>query len=460
MESSNIKSLENIKKIHFIGIGGSGMFPLASILHSKGFIVTGSDIYPSDTLEKVKSLGIDVKLNQEEKNITNQNLVVFSAAIKETNPEIIAAKSKNIPIIERSVMLGIIFNKYGNSIGVSGTHGKTTTTSMIASALLDLGKDPTAVIGGTLPKIKSNSCCGTSDIIVAEACEYVDSFLQLNPTISVITNIEADHLDYFGSLENVKKSFKKFALQTKNLIIANGDDKNIRDTLKNLKTKILFFGISDTNDFYAKNIVFNKMQCAEFDVFSGDKKISHISLSVPGKHNVFNALASLTVCMELGSNIKDIEKSLHNFSGVHRRFENLGTINNITVVDDFAHHPTEIKTTLSAAVKMGFKRVWAIFQPHTYSRTSMFLNEFAEALSEPDKVIISEILPVRETNTYGIHSEDLVKKLNNAIYIPTFEKITNYVVENACEGDLIITLGGGNIYKCANMIVENLKEKN
>lgn len=460
MESSNIKSLENIKKIHFIGIGGSGMFPLASILHSKGFIVTGSDIYPSDTLEKVKSLGIDVKLNQEEKNITNQNLVVFSAAIKETNPEIIAAKSKNIPIIERSIMLGIIFNKYGNSIGVSGTHGKTTTTSMIASALLDLGKDPTAVIGGTLPKIKSNSCCGTSDIIVAEACEYVDSFLQLNPTISVITNIEADHLDYFGSLENVKKSFKKFALQTKNLIIANGDDKNIRDTLKNLKTKILFFGISDTNDFYAKNIVFNKMQCAEFDVFSGDKKISHISLSVPGKHNVFNALASLTVCMELGSNIKDIEKSLHNFNGVHRRFENLGTINNITVVDDFAHHPTEIKTTLSAAVKMGFKRVWAIFQPHTYSRTSMFLNEFAEALSEPDKVIISEILPVRETNTYGIHSKDLVKKLNNAIYIPTFEEIANYIVENAHEEDLIITLGGGNIYKCANMILEKLKEKN
>ena len=460
MESSNIKSLENIKKIHFIGIGGSGMFPLASILHSKGFIVTGSDIYPSDTLEKVKSLGIDVKLNQEEKNITNQNLVVFSAAIKETNPEIIAAKSKNIPIIERSIMLGIIFNKYGNSIGVSGTHGKTTTTSMIASALLDLGKDPTAVIGGTLPKIKSNSCCGTSDIIVAEACEYVDSFLQLNPTISVITNIEADHLDYFGSLENVKKSFKKFALQTKNLIIANGDDKNIRDTLKNLKTKILFFGISDTNDFYAKNIVFNKMQCAEFDVFSGDKKISHISLSVPGKHNVFNALASLTVCMELGSNIKDIEKSLHNFNGVHRRFENLGTINNITVVDDFAHHPTEIKTTLSAAVKMGFKRVWAIFQPHTYSRTSMFLNEFAEALSEPDKVIISEILPVRETNTYGIHSKDLVKKLNNAIYIPTFEEIANYIVENAHEEDLIITLGGGNIYRCANMILEKLKEKN
>lgn len=460
MESSNIKNLENIKKIHFIGIGGSGMFPLASILHAEGFIITGSDIYPSDTLEKVKSLGIDVKLKQEENNITNQDLVVFSAAIKETNPEIISAKSKNIPIIERSVMLGIIFNKYRHSIGVSGTHGKTTTTSMIASALLDLGKDPTAVIGGTLPKIKSNSCCGKSDIIVAEACEYVDSFLQLNPTISVITNIEADHLDYFGSLENVKKSFGKFASQTKNLIVANGDDKNIRDTLKNIKTKTIFFGMSDNNDFYAKNIIFNKMQCAEFDVFSGKKKISHISLSVPGNHNIFNALASLTVCMELGANIEDIEKSLHNFKGVHRRFENLGTINGVTIVDDFAHHPTEIKTTLNAAVKMGFTRVWAIFQPHTYSRTSMFLNEFAEALSGPDKVIISEILPVRETNTYGIHSEDLVKKLNNAIYIPTFEKITDYINENAREGDLIITLGGGNIYKCANMIVKKLKEKN
>ncbi len=460
MKSSNIKSLENIKKIHFIGIGGSGMFPLASILHSEDFVITGSDIYPSDTLEKVKALGIDVKSKQSEENITNQDLVVFSAAIKETNPEIIAAKSKNIPIIERSVMLGIIFNKYNNSIGVSGTHGKTTTTSMIASSLLDLGKDPTAVIGGTLPKIKSNSCCGKSDIIVAEACEYVDSFLQLNPAISIITNVEADHLDYFGSLENVKNSFKKFALQTKRLIIANGDDENIRDILKDVKTKTLFFGTSHDNDFYADNIVFNKLQCAEFDVFKGTEKISHISLSVPGKHNMFNALACLITCMELGSEIKNIEKSLNNFKGVHRRFENLGTIGGVTVVDDFAHHPTEINTTLNAATKMGFKKVWAIFQPHTYSRTSMFLNEFAEALSKPEKVIISEILPVRETNTYGIHSEDLVKKMTNAIYIPTFEEITDYVVKNAEDGDLVITLGGGNVYKCANMIVEKLKEKN
>lgn len=460
MKSSNIKNLENIKKIHFIGIGGSGMFPLASILHSKGFIITGSDIYLSDTLEKVKALGIDVKSKQSEENITDQDLVVFSAAIKETNPEIIAAKSKNIPIIERSVMLGIIFNKYNNSIGVSGTHGKTTTTSMITSSLLDLGKDPTAVIGGTLPKIKSNSCSGKSDIIVAEACEYVDSFLQLNPTISIITNVEADHLDYFGSLENVKNSFKKFALQTKKVIIANGDDQNIRDILKDIKTKILFFGMTHNNDFYAENIVFNKMQCAEFDVFRGNEKISHITLSVPGKHNIFNALASLITCLELGEDVKNIEKSLSNFKGVHRRFENLGTINDITVVDDFAHHPTEIKTTLNAATKMGFKRVWAIFQPHTYSRTSIFLNEFADALSGPDKVIISEILPVREVNTYGIHAEDLVKKTSNAIYIPTFEKITDYIIKNAKSGDLIITLGGGNIYKCANMIVKKLKEKN
>ena len=460
MKSNNIKSLENIKKIHFIGIGGSGMFPLASILHSKGFIITGSDIYPSDTLEKVKALGIDVKSKQSEENITDQDLVVFSAAIKETNPEIVAAKSKNIPIIERSVMLGIIFNKYNNSIGVSGTHGKTTTTSMIASTLLDLGKDPTAVIGGTLPKIKSNSCCGKSDIIVAEACEYVDSFLQLYPAISIITNVEADHLDYFGSLENVKNSFKKFALQTKRLIIANGDDKNIRDILKDVPTKTLFFGTSHDNDFYADNIVFNKLQCAEFDVFKDTEKISHISLSVPGKHNMFNALACLITCMELGAEIKNIEKSLNNFKGVHRRFENLGTIGGITVVDDFAHHPTEINTTLNAATKMGFKKVWAIFQPHTYSRTSMFLNEFADALSQPEKVIISEILPVRETNTYGIHSEDLVKKMSNAVYIPTFEEITDYVVKNAEDGDLVITLGGGNVYKCANMIVEKLKEKN
>ena len=252
MESSKIETLENIKSIYFIGIGGSGMFPLASILHEKGFSVSGSDIYESDTLEKVRKLGIKVNTEQVKENISGQDLVVFSAAIKESNPEIIAAKEQNVPIIERSVMLGIIFKKYKNSVGVSGTHGKTTTTSMITSILIDAQKSPTAVIGATFKKIGGNSCVGSSDIIVGEACEYVDSFLKLYPSISVITNVEADHLDYFKTFENVKKSFHQFANQTSDYVVVNGDDKDALECTQNIKAQVVSYGLSENNDYFAK----------------------------------------------------------------------------------------------------------------------------------------------------------------------------------------------------------------
>ncbi len=458
MESSSLKDLSDIKKIHFIGIGGSGMFPLAKILSSKGFIITGSDVYESDTLDRVKNSGIEVNIPQKKENITNQDLVVFSAAIKESNPEIIEAKEKNIPIIERSVLLGILFKNYKNSVAVAGTHGKTTTTSMITSILLDSGKDPTAVIGATLKKLDGNSCTGKSDIIVAEACEYVDSFLQLFPLISVITNVDADHLDYFGNLENIKKSFNKFASQTQKLLILNGDDKNTKDSVKNTKAKKIFFGLNENNDYIAKNVTFTKLQQAHFDIFFQNNKIAHIELTAPGKHNMYNALAAFVACTELGVDTLEIEKSLNQFTGAHRRFEILGEINGITVVDDFAHHPTEISSTLSAASKMEFNRVWAIFQPHTYSRTFMLMDDFSRALSIADKVIVSEILPVRETNTYGVSSKDLVDKIESAIYIPDFEKIAEFICKNAKKGDLVITLGGGNVYKCANMIKEALEK--
>lgn len=458
MKSSSLKDLSDINKIHFIGIGGSGMFPLAKILRSKGFVITGSDIYESDTLNKVKNSGIEVHIPQKKENINNQDLVVFSAAIKESNPEIIEANKKNIPIIERSVLLGILFKNYKNSVAVSGTHGKTTTTSMITSVLLDSGKDPTAVIGATLKKLDGNSCTGKSDIIVAEACEYVDSFLQLFPLISIITNVDADHLDYFGNLENIKKSFNKFASQTQKLLILNGDDENVKDSVKNTTAKKIFFGLNENNDYTAKNITFTRLQQAHFDVFFQNKKVAHIELTAPGKHNLYNALAAFAACSELGVNTNQIEKSLKQFTGAHRRFEILGETNGITVVDDFAHHPTEINSTLSAASKMGFNRVWAIFQPHTYSRTFMLMDDFAKALSLANKVIVSDILPVRETNTYGVSSKDLVNKIESAVYIPDFERITKFICENVKKGDLVITLGGGNIYKCANMIKEALEK--
>lgn len=458
MQSSDIKNLDNIKKIHFIGIGGSGMFPIARILKEKGYEITGSDIYESDTIEKVRNIGITVSMEQKEENIVDQDLVVFSAAIKDENPEIIAAKNKNIPMIERSVMLGIIFKDYKNSIGVAGTHGKTTTTSMITSILIDAGKDPTAVIGGTLNKIKGNSHLGKSDIIVGEACEYVDSFLKLYPYCSVITNVDSDHLDYFKTFDNVKKSFRQFASQTSGILVVNGDDENARECVDNLKIKTVFFGFSKNNDYYADNIVFNELQMATFSIMHKDKKIADVSLSVPGKHNIYNALAAFLVAENLGVETEKICEALKNFKGAHRRFEILERINGITIADDFAHHPTEIESTLNFVKKMNFKRVWTIFQPHTYSRTFMFINEFAKALSISDKVVISDILPVREVNVYNIHSEDLVNKVPNAVYVPTFEEIADFIVNNAISGDLVLTMGGGNVYKCADMIVSRLKK--
>lgn len=456
MESSKLTNLDNIKNVYFIGIGGSGMFPLAHILKEKGFNVSGADIYESDTLQKVRALGIKVYTDHKESNINGQDLIVFSAAIKETNPEIIAAKKIGIPIIERSVMLGLIFNRYKNSVGVSGTHGKTTTTSMITSVLIDAGKKPTGVIGATLKKIGGNSCIGSSDIIVAEACEYVDSFLQLNPAISVITNVDADHLDYFGSLENVIKSFRNYAMQTSKLVIYNGDDTNATKAVANIPAEVISFGLGKSNDYYAKNISFGKMQNAEFDIIHNGETVAHINLSVPGKHNICNALAAYIVCSHLGVSNEDFEKSITKFKGAHRRFEILLEKNGITVADDFAHHPTEIASTLEAASKMGFKRVVAVFQPHTFSRTAMFKEEFAKTLSIADEVIVSDILPVRETNIYGVKATDLTDKIKNSHYIPTFEEICDFVIKNAQSGDLILTLGGGNVYKCANMIADKL----
>ncbi len=449
-------NLSNLKSAYFIGIGGSGMFPLAQILQSYGVKVTGSDIYESDTLEKVRKLGIKVYMSQEEKNIENPDVVVYSAAIKETNPEMIASRKKEIPVLKRSELMGMIFEKYKTSIGVSGTHGKTTTTSMITTVLLDTKKDPTAIIGGTLLKINSNCCVGSSDIIVGEACEYVDSFLCLNPSISVITNVDKDHLDYFGTFENVKKSFTKYANQTSDLIVANGDDENTKECCKFTNAKKIFYGLNSNNDFYAKNLIFNQRGCASFSVYKKEDKLAEISLKFPGEHNVYNALAAFCVCYEMGIKAIDIAESLSNFSGSHRRFEILKEKNGITIADDFAHHPTEISNTLKAASKMGFKRVVAIFQPHTFSRTYMLLNDFADALSIADLTIVSDILPVREENIYGVKSTDLTNKIKNSIHLPTFEEIKNYIIENAKPGDLILTLGGGNVYKCANMIVENL----
>lgn len=451
--------LDKIKHIHFIGIGGSGMCPLAEILMSEGFSLTGSDCNESDTLDRIKKCGIPVFMSHRAENIEGAQLVVYSAAVKENNPELVAAREKGILAIERSVMLGIVTKRYNRSIAVAGTHGKTSTTAMLAQVLIGSGFDPSAIIGGKLPFIGGNSYIGKSDIIVCEACEYVDTFLQLHPAISVILNIDADHLDYFKTLDNVKKSFNKFVKQTTDLLVINGDDQNSLDATADVDRKKLYFGFGENNDYYAANLKPKGGAKQSFDLMHKGEKLVNITLNVPGRHNAYNALAAITVALYLGASPEIIAENLEKFTGVHRRFEILGEYGGITIADDFAHHPTELTATLNAAMEMGFNRVWAVFQPHTYSRTSILLDDFAKALSIPDKVILSEILAVREQNIYNVYAEDLAEKIDGCVYRQTFEEITDYVCKNAQEGDLVLTLGGGNVYMCANMIDKALQAK-
>lgn len=451
---------KNIKKIHFIGIGGSGMCPLANILKSKGYIISGSDNYMSDTLERLIKMGFSIKTNHSKENVEGIDLVVYSAAIKEDNVERVAARELNIPQIERSDLLGMVCSKYENLIAVAGTHGKTTTTAMITQVLTMCNADPTAIIGGKLPFINGNSRIGKSQNIICEACEYVDTFLKLYPTISVITNVEEDHLDYFKNLDGVINSFKKFADQTTELIIANGDDENSLEVTKDVKTaKVITFGFKSRNDYYIGKFSEKNGFFESFEVFKGENLLGEFSLQVPGKHNVYNALAAIAVADYMKMNIEEVKKAIKAFSGVHRRFEILCRKDGITIADDFAHHPTEIENTLCSAKKMGFKRVIGIFQPHTYSRTAMFLNDFAKVLSIADLTIVSEILAVREVNSYNIYSEDLVEKIKNGVYLKTFEDIATYIGKIAKPGDLILTMGGGNVYECANLLVEKFKNK-
>ncbi|MBQ7745387.1 MAG: UDP-N-acetylmuramate--L-alanine ligase, partial [Ruminococcus sp.] len=331
------KLLNEIKRIHFIGIGGSGMCPIAEIMMSEGFEISGSDMNEGETLDKMKSYGIPVYMGHAAENIKGAELVVYSAAVKETNPERKAAVEQGIPCIERSVMLGVVCRRYKRSIAVSGTHGKTSTTAMLSQILIGSGFDPSAIIGGKLPFIGGNSYVGQSDIIVCEACEYVDTFLQLNPFISIILNIDADHLDYFKNLDNIKKSFNQFSKQTTGLLVINGDDQNTLDAVKDVDIEKITFGFGENCDYRAVNISADKGVHEQYDLLYKGEKLTNIKLIVPGRHNIYNSLAAAATAHYLGATPNEISENLHKFGGVHRRFEILGTPCGITVADDFAH---------------------------------------------------------------------------------------------------------------------------
>ncbi len=459
MEKSN-DILTGKKHIHFIGIGGSGMFPLAQILHSEGYYLTGSDNNPSDTLELVKSLGIPVIMGQRKENIEGADLIVHTAAIMQDNEELVAARASGVPVIERSVLLGLITSRYENAICVCGTHGKTTATSMITQILFDAGLDPSAVIGGKLPAIGGNGRAGKSELMVCESCEFVDTFLKLSPDTTVVLNIDEDHMDYFKTMDNLVASFRKFCEMTTKLIIANGDDPEVLLAIDGLNKPVITIGFSNTNEYYPQNIIYHQGKIhTTFDLMYKGERLAEIDLYVPGRHNVFNAVASAAAAMSAGATIEQVKSGLAAFKGAGRRFELLAVEKGITIVDDYAHHPAEVKVTLEAAKGMGFKRVIAVHQPFTYSRTKLHLDYFARVLSIADHVVLSEIMGSREKNTYNIYAKDLCDKIEGAVWFDTFDEIADYVVDYAKEGDLVITLGCGDVYKAAKKIIAKLKDK-
>lgn len=452
------KVLESVKTIHFIGIGGSGMCPLAEILHSKGYTLQGSDNNESSIVDRIRKMGIKVMMGQRAENIEGAEMVVYSAAISKENPELKAALEAGIPTFQRAELLGEVSRQFSNCIGICGTHGKTTVTSLTVQTMIEAGLDPSAVIGGKLPLTNSYGRVGQTETIVMESCEYQDTFLKMSPDVTVILNIDEDHLEYFKTMDNLILSFTKFASSATKAVIYNGDDENTLKAIKDIKGKeMISFGFSDKNDYYAENIQEYKGAFTKFNVMYKGEKLGSVKLSIPGIHNVLNALAAIACAIYSGAKFEDCIKGLQEFKGAGRRFEDLGTYNGIDFVDDYAHHPAELKVTLEAAMKMGYNTVWAVFQPFTYSRTAMHFDEFVDVLKIPDRCVMTEIMGSREVNTYDIYTSQLAEKIPDSVWFNTQEEVADFVVKNAKAGDLVLTMGCGDIYKSAFMMIERLK---
>lgn len=462
------------KHIHMIGIGGSGMFPLAQILHSQGYYLSGSDNNETETLDLVRKMGAKVYMGQAAENIAGADLIVYSAAIMADNPELVAAKASGVPVLERSELLGLVTTWYDNAICISGTHGKTTASSMTTQILLSEGVDLSCVIGGKLKAIGGSGRAGKSDVMVCESCEFVDTFLKLSPDIAVILNVDADHLDYFGTLENIIKSFRKFASMATKCLVINGDDANTLKAVNGLDKEMITFGFGKGNDYSAR-ITAKKGLRTDFELYVKGEKQGDYSIFVPGEHNVLNALASIAAARCVGVSYEGIRKGLEDFRGAMRRFEKIDEVGGITIVDDYAHHPSELAATLKAAKELDFGRVIAVFQPFTYSRTEILMDDFVTALSIADVCVLTDIFGSREKNTHGIYTEMLGEKIKGCVYFDTphdvvdkqtaeqkdynFGQVIDYLLENTKEGDLVMTLGCGDAYKIAKRFAKKLHEK-
>ena len=456
MKNFQFLDLPKNSHIHMVGIGGISMSALAYMLKHFGYSVSGSDRTETSATQKLACEGFNIYIGHDADNLQDPDLVCYTAAIPKDNPELVKARSLGIPCLERAELLGQLMEKYKYPIAVAGTHGKTTTTSMLSLVFLEAGLDPTILVGGELSQIGGNYHRGSQEHLIFEACEYVESFLNFHPYLSIITNVEEDHLDYFSDLNHIITSFKKFTSlnSPSGCIIVCSDDKNTVEVVKDIQKKVVTFGLlGKNNDFFAENPHINGTGLTQFDVYAYGEKKATLELFVHGEHNIRNALAAFAAAWEMGVDIGAIKRGLESYTGTKRRYEKLGEVDGIKVIDDYAHHPTEIETTLKSAKNVSQGKVWCIFQPHTYSRTRAFLSEFAKALEIADTTIVTDIYPARESFDGTIHSCDMVRLMKNGVYINDFGAIKRYVLKNAKKGDTIITMGAGDVFKIGHLLI-------
>ncbi len=448
-------------KVHFIGIGGISMSGLAAVLMNAGFKVSGSDSHESELTVKLALEGADIMYGQRRDNIkADVDVVVYTAAVHPDNPEYMEAVERGIPMLSRAELLGEMMVNYKTAIAVSGTHGKTTTTSMLSEILIGADVDPTISVGGILPSIGGNIRIGNSDCFVTEACEYTNSFLSFFPTVEIILNIGEDHLDFFKDIDDIRHSFRRFAekLDEKGVLVINGDIERYDELTKDLVCKVVTFSVTDKDcDYYVDNVSYDSLARATFTLCEGDKEVFTVSLNVPGEHNVADAVAAAVAALMCGVASEDVKRGLESYKGVNRRFQYKGEVGGLMIVDDYAHHPDEIKATLTAAKKTGASKVWCVFQPHTYTRTKALMQEFADALCLADEVILAKIYPARETDTLGVSSADLAleieKRGKKAVYFESFDDIENFVLQNCIHGEMLITMGAGDIVKLGESLL-------
>ena len=447
--------------VHFIGIGGISMSGLAEILLKENFTISGSDTKPSDLTMHLESLGATIFFPQKASNITDGiDVVVYTAAIHEDNEELMEVRRRNLPALTRAQLLGQLMRNYKTPIAVSGTHGKTTTTSMLSHILLEAETDPTISVGGILPAIGGNIRVGNSDVFITEACEYTNSFLDFYPNISIILNVEEDHMDFFKDIDDIRTSFHRFAdlLPEDGTLIINKNIEKMEHITSGLSCNIITYSETQEADYAATNITFDEVGNASFDFIRYGKYVGRIQLAVAGNHNVSNALSAIAAAETLEISLETIQNGLLSFTGTDRRFQYKGVRNGVTIIDDYAHHPTEIRATLTSAKNYPHREIWCIFQPHTYTRTKAFFHEFADALSLADHIVLADIYAARETDTLGMSSEALATELKNlgadAYYFSTFDAIENFVLKKCIHGDVLITMGAGDVVNIGNSLLK------